>query len=295
MLMSEHSKRSNLIAFATEARLLQSDPRLARLARVNGIDPTATQAGAEQEFETWLQYADMDELTDLLETLHTPRRDPYATREQLIGEVRDSVAKLLGRPARPRKVTLDAQRMSRTEVSLRLATYLLGHEYATADVQVMLGKDQLRGVNRTRFPVEQFLTEHGFTRAGGESDWQGPYRPPTGSHALIVTAGRKAWDVTAPLAPDSRILVYAGGGPLEETRSSTESRVLGALIGHAVRDTKVQPLDVLAVAIPRSKRMRKLAQEARKAPRLGAAGLQVVTVDRTGDVYGLPFFDGPLD
>src|SRR5439155_3745409 len=147
------------------------------------------------------------------------------------------------------------------------------------------------------FPAVPFLADRGLQRVASESerqtDWRGRYTRSGRSHGLVLKSSGSRADVTAPISADCRLVVYTSNGPLEFIRGVSEASLLQAAIGQALSHEELQPLDVLAVAVPRSVRMRKVVQQFRTAPRLQGSGIQLLTVDRTGDVHGLFSFDVP--
>jgi len=188
---------------------------------------------------------------------------------------------------------LRAPRMTQTETSLRVAIHLVRNGHVSSDVTVSLTGRELTRTLRPKFPLEEFLKQVGckrrISRSGG-ADWRARYTIDDKPFALRLTDERGACDVMAMASPDSRILVYVNGGSVAPTRSSAEHGTLRFLIGQALIREDVQPLDFLVIAVPRSERTRSLAKAMREAPRLVRAGISVCTVDRTGDVDGLPFF-----
>src|SRR5579884_970879 len=120
-------------------------------------------------------------------------------------------------------VWLTAQTMTRTEVALRLARWLLTSHLARANVGVFLSGHELTRRGTPVFPVERFLAERGCTRVGTDTDdWRGEYLMKGVPHALALESSGDGPDVVAPLGADRRLIVHATRGSLSPTRSPGE-------------------------------------------------------------------------
>jgi hypothetical protein len=187
---------------------------------------------------------------------------------------------------------LTARTMTRTEVALRLARWLLTSHLAQSPVAVFLSGRELTRRGTPVFPVQRFLSERGCTRRGvgghGSDDWRGDYIMKGVPHALALESSGDGPDVVAPLTFDRRLIVHATRGTLLPTRSPGEHKLLRGAIGRAVSFEEYQPGDVGAVAAPRSLRFRALASRWRESALALRANLLILTVDRTGSVDGFP-------
>ena len=183
-------------------------------------------------------------------------------------------------------VWLAADTMSRTEASLRLARYLLVNRLTSSDVHVALTGHELTRRWKTKFPVERFLRERACVRERSGGDWSGTYTTKNWDHTLVLDSARRAADVTATLLSGDRLVAHVSRGTLKPTRSSGEHKVLRGVIGRALTFEHYLPNDVIAAVVPRSERYRVLADRWRARPALIRAGLLILTVDRTGQVYG---------
>jgi hypothetical protein len=183
---------------------------------------------------------------------------------------------------------LDSHVMTRTEVSLRLARWLLERRIAVGDVRVALTTYELTRRERPRFPVVRFLSERGFVRTVGDDDWRGDWRLKGATHALhLHTDGEDTGDVVASLAGDRRMVAFASRGVLDATRSPAEHKLLRNTIGRAATYEHAEPRDQLAAVVPRSARYRALAARWREAAGVMRARIAIMTVDRAGMVDGL--------
>jgi len=210
----------------------------------------------------------------------------------------------LRREKAARRPWVGPDRMSQSEVSLRLAMYLAERRLVAADesIVVALTGYELTRSNSPRFQVKVFLGERGYVAEDDGGDWRGAYyrrasgrttsRSPSPADSAagprIVLHNRHGeGDVTARLANGRRLIAEVSGGPLVETRSPAEHKLLRGAIGRALTTEWAEATDVLCAVVPRSERTRALIARWRAAPRVAAARLRLVTVDRTGDVSGL--------
>jgi hypothetical protein len=212
--------------------------------------------------------------------------------------------------ARDPAAWLGSTKMTQTEVSLRLARFLIVSKLAAGDVTVSLGANELTRRDAPKFPVERFLLDRGFVRPLRlEEDWSGEYllaatRDDETAPRLILGSERDAADVITtvrpfaarseiaePLHPPpvSRLIVHCSSGVLVETRSPAEHKWLRGSIGRSVTYEKASPTDILAVAAPRSDRFRELANRWRGTDGMLRTGCLILLVDRAGSVDGLPY------
>jgi len=184
-------------------------------------------------------------------------------------------------------VWLTANLMSRTEASLRLARHLLHDRLARSDVHVSLTGYELTRREKPKFPVERFLSERSCLREGVGEDWRGTYTMKGADHALRLDSAPRTGDVTAMLLSGDRLVAHVSRGTLKPSRSSAEHRALRAVIGRALTFEHYRPNDIMAAVVPRSPRYRALASRWCQSPAIARTGLLLLTVDRTGHVYGL--------
>ena len=92
----------------------------------------------------------------------------------------------------------------------------------------------------------------------------------------------------ATLTTGRRLLAHVCRGPVVETRSSAEHKALRSAIGRAITCRCAERADLLAAVVPRSTRFRELAMRFRASEGAERAGLLILTVDRAGQVDGLP-------
>ena len=205
---------------------------------------------------------------------------------------------------------LASNKMTQTEVSLRLARFLIVAKLATGDVTVSLGTHELTRRGSPKFPVERFLLDRGFVRPDQHGDaWDGEYmvagaRDDVPTPRLILATDRDGPEVVTTLRPSvaavaaadpshpppsTRLIVICSAGLLVETRSPAEHKWLRGSIGRAVTYENARQTDVLAVAAPRSDRFRDLAKQWRGTDGMLRTGCLILLVDRAGTVDGFPY------
>jgi hypothetical protein len=184
-------------------------------------------------------------------------------------------------------VWLEANKMTQTEVSLRLARYLIAERMVASDVDVALTGYELTRQERPRFPVVRYLTERDFVRRSRSKDWRGDYKLNGAEHALHLHSQEDAGDVVATLVSGRRLVAHVSRGVLDATRSPAEHKLLRGALARTLTFA-AERSDVLAAAVPRSKRFRELAVRWRVAEGTIRAGILILTVDRLGVVDGFP-------
>lgn len=191
----------------------------------------------------------------------------------------------------PSHLWLRAERMTQTELLLRLGLYLISSEYICGHVSIALRARELTRSDAPAFPLRHFLHEHHLKldQPALADDWRGEYALRTRRFWLKLTSDASAADLEVEVGAGDRFLVFASAGMLESTRSPAEHRLLQNVIGRAVLHANTNPRDLIAVAVPRSGKFRRLGKAAVRAPRLAAIGLSVLLIDRAGQVAGLPF------
>jgi hypothetical protein len=207
----------------------------------------------------------------------TPDRDPFALRRTEPDYPTD--------PA----VWLASNRMTQTEVSLRLAHYLIAQKLVTTDIIVALTGYELTRQERPRFPVVRFLCERGYVPQQQRDDWRGTYLLKGASHCLRLSDERESGndaDVVATLSSGRRLVAHVSRGALDATRSPAEHKLLRGALGRAVTCESAEANDLLAAVVPRSKRYRELAERWRVAEGVTRARVLILTVDRAGSVNG---------
>lgn len=212
---------------------------------------------------------------ELLETLAARQRGTNALRAENAAR----------RPA------ITADRMSQTEVSLRLALHLIDQSLVSGDVVVSLTGHELERNNSPRFDVRAFLGVRGLAQATESGDWRGRYVRVAirgrAEQAIVLHNRIGEGDVVARLSDGRRFFAEVGGGPIKPTRSPTEHRLLYGVIGRAVTTQCAMASDVICAVVPRSERTRALAAQWREAQRVKLSGIRLVTIDRAGAVHGL--------
>jgi hypothetical protein len=177
--------------------------------------------------------------------------------------------------------------MPEAETSLRLAFFLLRKRLAKV-VDVALDGAQVRTLERVHFPIESFLVESQCEPCEPtEVGWGGTYRHVPSGGMLRIHSTPGLGDVTATLADGRIFRAESKKGPLVPSPSSPEYPLLREALGQLLTVSEVGETDVLAVAVPHSDKLRKLAEQWRKAPLVLRVGIRILTVDRTNNVHGL--------
>ena len=190
-------------------------------------------------------------------------------------------------PADP-AVWLNKNKMTQTEVALRLANYLLAQKLTATPVDVALTGYELTRRNRPIFPIVRYLTERGYTPDQLADDWRGTYLLKGATQPLRLTDDDEASaDVITTLTSGRRLLAHVSRGSLASTRSPAEHKLLRGALGRALTNVNARCDDLLITAVPRSGRFRELAVQWRDAQGMLRSQVLIVTVDRTGAVDGL--------
>lgn len=191
-----------------------------------------------------------------------------------------------------REVWLRAQRMTQSELLLRLGLHLLGTNDICGNVTVALRGREVSRSDAPKFPLRLFLRDRGARRVDTPSlsgDWRGEYAVRGRRFNLRLSSDTGIADLEVEVGAGDRLLVFGAGGMLEATRSPAEDRVVNEVIGRALRHRNVNARDLIAVALPRSAAFRRIATSLESAPRIVSNGLSMLLVDRAGQVNGLPF------
>lgn len=186
-------------------------------------------------------------------------------------------------------VWLAEQRMTQTEVGLRLAATLMSSGNVDGPVVYLLAGYELTRRENPQFPARRYLTERlGFTAADDNpKQWRGAYHQKGCPHPLVVDWDRHAGQVITHFASGQRLVAFVTAGLLSESRSPAEHKKFWQVIGRAITWPHAHPNDLLAVCVPRSERFRKLAAEYRQSEGIRRSRIAVFTVGRMGDVHGL--------
>jgi hypothetical protein len=187
--------------------------------------------------------------------------------------------------------SLSAVRMTQTEASLRLAISLLERQLTTSDVEVALTGGELTRKNKDYFPVRSFLRAQGFDTVTRGRDWRDTYTSDQTTFALVLHKRLGRGDVVTTLADSRRFAAEVCGGPLIETRSSTEHKLLRGVIARALTAEYAEPNDLMVAIVPRSERFRALAKRWRALPRVANTGIAIALIDRIGTIDGCPEID----
>ena len=181
-------------------------------------------------------------------------------------------------------------RMTQTEVSLRLAQYLIAEQLVSTKVTLTLAGYELTRREKPRFPIDRYLVEHlGFkAKRAIKEECRGTYIMKERAHALVINWDKLDGHLITRLTSGQRLVVFVSAGRVASSRSSAEHKQLRAVIGRALTWEHADAHDLLAVCVPRSLRYLRLASIFRETEGVTRARLGILTVDRqTGQVHGL--------
>jgi hypothetical protein len=181
---------------------------------------------------------------------------------------------------------LSDEKMSEAEVSLRLAFYLVERRLVASDVAVAIDGAQVQTAGTVHFPMADFLNGYGCTRTEGLESWQGHYSLGV-EHCVRIHSAPGQGDVVARLKTGHTLRVESKKGPLTRSKSSQEYPLLREALGQLLTIERVEPDDILAVAVPKSPKFDELVGRWRKAPLIHRFGIRLLTVGRDGSVDGL--------
>jgi hypothetical protein len=182
-------------------------------------------------------------------------------------------------------------RMSQTEVSLRLARYLISSKLVSDAVTLTLAGYELTRNHKSRFPIHRYLTEDlGFDASEPiENDCRGTYIMKGAEHPLCIAWDRLDGHLITRLRTGQRFVVFVSAGLIATSRSSAEHKQLRGAIGRAMTWDGADAHDLLAVCVPRSLQYRRLTSSFREAEGVKRGRLIILMVDRHADtVFGMP-------
>ena len=237
-----------------------------------------------------------------LEAAYPPR---FVHHADMTAEDLQYVAEELVRIRRPERdyptdhnVWVADNHVTGTELSLRLALYLLDKRLVSSDIHIALTGYELTRQCAPRFPVASYLADRGYApRHQARIDWRTTYtrqHPPTAyptkkdaGFAIELSDNAGTPDLVATMTSGATLRAYVSRGLIVSTRSPAEHKLLRGAIGRAITCESAERGDILAAVVPRSKRFRELATRWRQTECALRARLLILTVDRAGHVDGL--------
>jgi hypothetical protein len=185
-------------------------------------------------------------------------------------------------------MSVDKMRMPEAEVSLRLAFWLLDNHVATGLVEVALDGAQVQVGDVVHFEIDDFMGSSGWHKCAMGAAWQCDWRKSATSANIRIHSNPGRGDVVARLKSGHTLRVECKKGSLERSKSSSEYPLLREALGQLCTVAEVNNGDVLGVAVPHSRKFQELAERWRRAPLISRLGILILTVDRSGEVFGFP-------
>lgn len=153
-------------------------------------------------------------------------------------------------------------------------------------IEVAIDGAQVRTAGTIHFDLVAFLKRLGWNAIAESTKWQCDWTAPE-DRVIRIHSSPGRGDLVAKLADGRTLRVECKKGPLARSKSSVEYPLLREAFGQLVTISEVSDGDVLAVAVPHSPKFHELADRWREAPLIKRFGFQILTVARTGDVWGL--------
>lgn len=180
------------------------------------------------------------------------------------------------------------KKMPEAEVSLRLAFYLIQRGLTASDVQVAIDGAQVKTSNTIHFAIAEFLQEYAWVKSATDDVWQGTYAHKACRPRIRIHSNPGRGDVVADLINGRTLRVECKKGLLVRSKSSQEYPLLREALGQLLTMDSVGERDLLAVAVPSSVKFEELARRWRQADLIRRFGICLLTVNRDGEVSGLP-------
>ncbi len=176
--------------------------------------------------------------------------------------------------------------MPEAEVSIRLAFWLAERGLARGRIEIAIDGAQVRTGTTTHFDLGGFLLLSGWRREQSSGGWQGTYRHADLLTSIQIHSNPGKGDVVALLNSGRTIRAECKKGPLVRSASSAEYPLIREALGQLLTVSEVSDRDILAVAVPHSEKFAELAARWSQAPLIKRFGIQILTVDRKGNVEG---------
>jgi len=181
---------------------------------------------------------------------------------------------------------LPIDKMPETEVSIRIAFFLIQRGHTASDVSIAIDGAQIKTEQTVHFSIVDFLNFNGWTKVSGEKGWQGTYAHHQWKPHIQIHSHPSKGDIVAKLCSGYTLRVESKKGPLLKSKSSSEYRLIREALGQLLTVKVVGDKDILAVAVPHSDKFKDLAKRWRQAPLIQRSGIRILTVDRQNNVEG---------
>lgn len=182
---------------------------------------------------------------------------------------------------------LHPDKMTETEVTLRLAMAIIEGGHTDSDIEVAIDGAQIKTGIQEHFPIIEFLHSFGWRNSEENARWQCTYRHTAYKPTIVVHSSSGKGDLIAELKNGRILRVESKKGPLIRKRSSPEYPLIREAIGQLMTVKTAHPNDLLAVAVPHSEKFIELAREWRDRPLMKNAGIHIITISRNNSVTGL--------
>jgi hypothetical protein len=176
--------------------------------------------------------------------------------------------------------------MSEAEVILRLAFFVFSLHPSPSSVTVGLDRLHLHSDKQVTFPFVEFLRAEGWIlqEPHPKHSWCGTYS--NGACILVVIPDSRKGDVIASIG-NKRLRAECKKGDLIAKRGSHENKLIHEAIGQLMTIEQVEDNDVLVVAVPATNHHQSKVRW-QSYPLMQRVKISIVTVARTGQVYGFP-------
>lgn len=182
---------------------------------------------------------------------------------------------------------LDISKMSEAEVSLELALYLIKSNKVNSDVKVAIDGAQIKTGTSIHFAIDKFLLNNKCVLVKRGNEWRGTYKVDNYDCHLVIHSNPGQGDVVAKLENGKILKVESKKGPLISKPGSPEYPLLREAIGQLMTIEDYNGDDILAVAVPYSKKFSELSGRWANAPLIKKLGIRFILVARDGAIKGL--------
>lgn len=182
----------------------------------------------------------------------------------------------------------NTNKMPEAEVSIRLAHFLLLNQMAVSPVRVAIDGAQVKTDERIHFQLESFMNSLGWVKSQSQESgsWRGRYTNQNVQGVIEIHSSSGQGDVSAQLNSGQTLIAESKKGSMMRSKSSEEYPLMREAIGQLMTIDSLPDNPLLSVAVPHGEKFIILAERWRKAPLIQQAGIKILTIAQTGEVYG---------